>query len=202
MPNTIQPKNDSAIHMTTTLSRTIPHVSRFREEFDVVTAEYPPGYPAAASFEQVKNKDRSPTNPSWKHVLSAAGRCFISQKSSKQHRSILPRPELEIVAPIPQKYIVASSPSDNSSVGSSNDVVSTNIDGGVSKMRGWTTYVASDIRLLKKLDTELYREGFYASEGEAGKDEFVKPVDSRKGSCEGEQSNEDIMEWGILIDGL
>jgi hypothetical protein len=48
----------------------------------------------------------------------------------------------------------------------------------------------------------LYREGFYASEGEARKDEFVKPVDSRKGSCEGEQSDEDIMVWGILIDGL
>lgn len=69
-------------------------------------------------------------------------------------------------------------------------------------MREWTTHVADDMQLLKKPDTDSYREVSYASEGKAEESEFVNPVDSRKGSCEGEQSDEEIMEWGILIDAL
>jgi hypothetical protein len=186
----LRTKNDSEIHMPTTLSLSVLRVSRFREEFNIVTADYPPGH----LVELAENKDYSITVPLWKHIRRTAGRCLTSRKSSQKYRSSLSKPETEIVAPIPSYCMVDSNPSNNPLVGSSNDIAAIDTDGGVSTPHGWATYVADD--------TDLYREGSYGFEGKAEKREFVNTVDTPKGPCEGEPFDEEMTEWGILIDGL
>jgi len=133
-----------------------------------MTADYPPGH----LVELAENKDYSITVPLWKHIRRTAGRCLTSRKSSRKNQSSLSKPETEIVALIPSYCMVDSNPSNNSLVGSTNDIAAIDTDGGVSMPHGWATYVADD--------TDLYREVSCGFEGKAEKCEFANTVDTSR----------------------